>query len=87
MNEKSLNDVVKALNTGELSMEDLLANLDTEAAYVRRGTSFAELKFENISQVNGKLAKVYSVASDRIERDGTVVARKPRAKKAETNGA
>lgn len=87
MNEKSLNDVVKALNTGELSMEDLLANLDTEAAYVRRGTSFAELKFENISQINGKLAKVYSVASDRIQRDGTAVARKPRAKKSESNGA
>ena len=86
MNEKSLNDVVKALNTGELSMEDLLANLDTEAAYVRRGTSFAELKFENISQVNGKLAKVYSVSSDRIERDGKIVERKPR-KKAESNGA
>lgn len=87
MNEKSLNDVVKALNTGELTMDQLLANLDTEVAYVRRGTSFAELKFENISQVNGKLAKIYSVASDRIERDGTVVARKPRAKKAESNSA
>jgi hypothetical protein len=86
MNEKSLNDVVKALNTGELTMDQLLANLDTEVAYVRRGTSFAELKFENISQVNGKLAKVYSVASDRIERDGKIVERKPR-KKAESNGA
>ena len=86
MNEKSLNDVVKALNTGELTMDQLLANLDTEAAYVRRGTSFAELKFENISQVNGKLAKIYSVASDRINRDGTIIERKPR-KKAATNGA
>lgn len=87
MNEKSLNDVVKALNTGELTMDDLLANLDTETSYVRRGTSFAELKFENISQVNGKLAKIYSLASDKIERDGTKVQRKPRAKKTATNGA
>lgn len=87
MNEKSLNDVVKALNTGELTMDQLLANLDTEVAYVRRGTSFAELKFENISQINGKLAKVYSLSSEKIERNGMIVERKPRTKKAESNSA
>lgn len=87
MNEKSLVDVVKALNSGELTMDQLVENLSTETAYVRRGNSYAALKYENVSQINGKFAKVYSVAAEKIERDGTVVARKPRAKKGETNGA
>lgn len=87
MNEKSMKDVVNALNTGELTMDQLLENLSTETAYVRRGNSYAALKYENVSQINGKFAKVYSVASEKIERDGTAVARKPRKKKGETNGA
>jgi len=87
MNEKSLVDVVKALNSGELTMDQLLENLSTETAYVRRGNSYAALKYENVSQINGKFAKVYSLASEKIERDGTVVARKPRTKKTESNGA
>ena len=87
MNEKSLVDVVKALNSGELTMDQLLENLSTETAYVRRGNSYAALKYENVSQINGKFAKVYSVATDKIERDGTKVERKPRKKKSETNGA
>lgn len=87
MNEKSLVDVVKALNSGELTMDQLLENLSTETAYVRHGNSYAALKYENVSQINGKFAKVYSVASEKIERDGSVVERKPRKKKAETNGA
>lgn len=87
MNEKSLVDVVKALNSGELTMDQLLENLSTETAYVRRGNSYAALKYENVSQINGKFAKVYSVASEKIERDGSVVERKPRKKKSETNGA
>lgn len=86
MKETSLKDVLAALNSGELTMDQLLENLDTKTAYVRRGTSFAALKYENVSQINGEFAKVYSVASEKIERDGKPVERKPRAKKADTNG-
>lgn len=87
MKENSLKDVLAALNSGELTMDALLENLDTKTAYVRRGTSFSALKYENVSQINGEFAKVYSVASEKIERDGKVVERKPRAKKGESNGA
>ena len=86
MKENSLKDVLAALNSGELSMDQLLENLDTKTAYVRRGSSFAVLKYESVSQINGEFAKVYTLASEKIERDGKPVERKPR-KKAEANGA
>ena len=86
MKENSLKDVLAALNSGELTMDQLLENLDTRTAYVRRGSSFSQLKYEAISQVNGEFAKVYTLASEKIERDGSVVERKPR-KKVEVNGA
>jgi hypothetical protein len=83
LTQKSLTDIVTALNTGELKMDDLLAQLSTEKMYIRRGSSFAELKPDGVSFINGAPAKVFTADSNRIDRDGKEVERKPR----KSNGA
>jgi len=86
LTQKSLTDIVTALNTGELKMDDLLAQLSTEKMYIRRGSSFTELKPDGVSFVNGAPAKIFTADSKRIDRDGKEVERKERKKNSE-NGA
>lgn len=76
--QKSLNDVITALNSGELSMDELLGQLSTEKQYVRRGTSYSELKYDGVSFINGAPAKIFTVASEKIDRNGVIVERKSR---------
>ncbi len=78
LTQKSLTDIVTALNTGELKMDDLLAQLSTEKMYIRRGSSFTELKPDGVSFVNGAPAKIFTADSKRIDRDGKEVERKSR---------
>lgn len=79
--QKSLNEVLSALNSGELSMDDLVNQLSTETQYVRRGATFASLVYDGVSFINGKPARVFTVAGERIDRNGVKVERKPRASK------
>ncbi len=86
LTQKSLTDIVTALNSGELKMDDLLAQLSTETQYLRRGSSFVELKSDGVSFINGAPAKVFTADSKRIDREGKEVERQERKKKSE-NGA
>jgi len=85
MTQKSLTEVVAALNTGEITMDQLLSQLETEKQYVRRGSNYSLLKYDGVSFVNGAPAKIFTVESEKTDREGNVVARKPRKK--DTNGA
>ncbi|HEY7160205.1 MAG TPA: hypothetical protein VH815_03055, partial [Acidobacteriota bacterium] len=78
MTQKSLTEVVAALNSGEITMDQLLGQLETEKQYVRRGSTYSLLKYDGISFVVGAPAKVYTVESTRIDRDGKEIERKSR---------
>ena len=86
LTQKSMTDVVAALNSGELTMDQLLSQLATEKQYIRRGTSYSELKYDGVSFIAGAPAKVFTLDTARIDREGKEVERKERAKKSE-NGA
>lgn len=86
LTQKSMTDVVAALNSGEITMDQLLSQLATEKQYIRRGTSYSELKYDGISFIAGAPAKVFTVDSERIDREGKKVESKPRKKNSE-NGA
>lgn len=79
--QKSLNEVLSALNSGELSMEELVNQLSTETQYVRRGATFARLVYDGVSFMYGKPARVFTIEGGRIDRNGVKVERKPRASK------
>jgi len=78
LTDKALRDVVTALNSGELTMDDLLANLETKTMYVRRGASFSQLNYEGVSAIGGEFAKVFTVESKRIDRAGNEIVRQSR---------
>jgi hypothetical protein len=79
MTEKSLKDVLTALNSGELKFEDFVAQIETDKVYLRRGTSYSKMKDEGVTQIAGVgFVKVYSVETERIDRDGNVVERQSR---------
>jgi hypothetical protein len=86
LTQKSMTDVVSALNSGELTMDQLLGQLATEKQYVRRGSSYSELKYDGVSFIAGAPAKVFTVDSERIDREGKEVESKPRKSKSD-NGA
>jgi len=79
MTEKSLKDVLTALNSGELKFEDFVAQIETDQTYLRRGASYSKMKDEGVTQIAGiGFVKVYSVETERIDRDGKVVERQSR---------
>jgi hypothetical protein len=79
MTEKSLKDVLTALNSGELKFEDFVSQIETEHIYLRRGASYSKMKDEGVTQITGiGFVKVYSVETERIDRDGKVVERQSR---------
>jgi hypothetical protein len=76
----SLSDILAALNSGTVNMEDVIKGLKTETSFVRQGNNFRELKIETVSRVNGNLANVYTLG-EKIDRDGNKVVAKTRKKK------
>jgi hypothetical protein len=89
MNQKAFDEVVAALNSGKITLDELASHVEASVNYIRRGNAYTLLTKDGngVAQINGQWSNVYVAEGKPIERNGTEKVRKQRKPKGETNGA
>lgn len=79
---QNMMEILKALRSGETTLDAVITDLESAKSYIRRGKTYFPLTFENLSNVAGHPANVYALG-DGIDITGKAVEKRQRKPKSE----